>query len=494
MSYDLAQDLFAKLQRRSLAYHSRTTVGEAITRVSADSWSVHKLFITLVFHPANALLAIGLMLLVMLHVNVILTAIAIAAAPVMVAGSLLVGRRMREVSERQRSLEGRMRAHVHQVLTGMPVVQAFNREREEELRFRTFAGESVRAQQRSTIVAGINTLASGLGATVGNAMVLWVGAHQVLAGRLTIGELLVFVAYLASLQGQMKHLAAMYPAVQTLNASIERIFDVLQTAPEVEERPGAVPMPGVRGEVCFDDVTFAYDRDRPILRGVSLKVDPGQTIALVGPTGAGKSTLVSLVPRFLDPTAGRVLIDGRDIRDVQLVSLRRQVALVLQEPFLLPHTIADNIAYGRHGASRAEVEAAAHAANAHQFISRLPNGYDTVIGERGATLSGGERQRIAIARALLKDAPILILDEPTSALDTRTEALIMDALRNLFRGRTTFIIAHRLATIQHADRIVVLRDGVIAEIGTHEELLRSGGLYAGYARAPLAGSPETLAS
>ncbi len=336
MAYDLAQDLFAKLQKRSLVYHSRVGVGENITRVCADCWSVHKLVNALLFESAHSLVTIALMLFVMLQVNVVLTAAAFAAAPVIVAGSLLAGRRLRGVAERQRVLEGRMRAHVHQVLLGMPVVQAFTREQDEEVRFRTLANDSVRAQQHGTIVAGVNTLASGLGATIGNAIVLLMGAHQVIVGQLTIGELLVFVAYLASLQQPITHLAGIYPAVQTLRPSIERLDEVLQTEPEVAERPGAKPLPKVRGEIRFEAVNFGYEPGLLLLRDVSFKVEPGQTIAFVGATGAGKSTLVSLVPRFLDPTSGRVLVDQHDVRDVTLASLRPQVALVLQEPFLFP--------------------------------------------------------------------------------------------------------------------------------------------------------------
>jgi ATP-binding cassette subfamily B protein/subfamily B ATP-binding cassette protein MsbA len=492
IAYDLAQNIFAKLQRRSLIYHSRISVGETITRITSDCWSVHNLFNTLVFQPAHASIAIALMLTFMLQINLVLTAVALAAAPVIVAGSLVVAQRMRAVTETRRRLEGRMRAHVHQIVSGMPVVQAFTREEQEEQRFRAFASESVRAQQRGTLVAGFNTLVSSLGAILGNAIVLLMGAHEVLAGRLTIGDLLVFVAYVTSLHGQMRHFALIYPTVRTLGPSIDRLDEVLQSGPEVVERPGAPPLPEARGEVCFEGVSFLYDFDRPILREVSFTVEPGQTVAIVGPSGVGKSTLVSFIPRFVDPATGRVLIDGLDVREVQLASLRQQVALVLQEPFLFPRTIAENIAYARPDASRAQVEAVAHAANAHTFISRLPDGYDTVIGERGATLSVGERQRISLARALLKDARILILDEPTSGLDAETEALIVDALRKLASRRTTFIVAHRLATIRHADRIMVMWNGTIAESGTHDELIRAGGIYAGYARAPRARTPEPL--
>jgi len=247
---------------------------------------------------------------------------------------------------------------------------------------------------------------------------------------------------------------------------------------EVADKPGAMALSSVRGHVQFQDVTFGYERDRPILRQVSLEVCPGETLAIVGATGEGKSTLVSLVPRFFDPWQGRVLVDGGDVRDVQLKSLRRHIAIVLQEPFLFPVSVADNITYGVPRATMAEVEAAARAANAHEFIMRLPDGYQTVIGERGATLSGGERQRVSIARALLKNAPILILDEPTSALDVETEDALLQALDRLTQGRSTFLIAHRLSTVRRAHRIVVLKDGQIAESGTHAELLKLGQLYA----------------
>jgi ATP-binding cassette subfamily B protein/subfamily B ATP-binding cassette protein MsbA len=303
--------------------------------------------------------------------------------------------------------------------------------------------------------------------------------------------MLVFVAYLGSLQSQIRILARTYPSLQDLSARIRRVDEILQTAPEVADRPGAVALPRVAGEIVFEDVGFAYEPGRPVLKGVSFRAAPGETLALVGPTGAGKSTLVSLIPRFFDPVSGRVLIDGHDLREVRLASLRRQVAIVLQEPFLFPISVAENIAYGRPDAAMAEIEAAARAANAHDFITRLPDGYATVLGERGGSLSGGERQRLSIARAILKDAPILILDEPTSALDAETEHLVIDALRRLMAGRTTLIIAHRLSTVRRADRVMVIRDGSTAEIGTHQELMRLGGLYARYIRLQQLPQAET---
>jgi ATP-binding cassette subfamily B protein/subfamily B ATP-binding cassette protein MsbA len=318
----------------------------------------------------------------------------------------------------------------------------------------------------------------GLATTVGAAGILWIGAHRVMDDRLTVGSLLVFLAYLASLYSPLETLFYAPATIQGAAGSARRVLEVLDTDREVTDRPGAVALGRARGHVQVEAVTFGYEPGRPVLREVSLEARPGEVVAIVGATGAGKTTLVSLIPRFFDPWAGCVRIDGRDVRELQLRSVREQVALLLQEPFLFPMTIAENIAYGRPGAARDEIEAAARAARAHEFIERLPARYDTVVGERGATLSGGERQRVAIARALLKDAPILILDEPTSALDAETESLILEALERLMRGRTVLIIAHRLSTVRRADRIVVLEDGMVREAGTHEALLGRNGIYA----------------
>jgi ATP-binding cassette subfamily B protein/subfamily B ATP-binding cassette protein MsbA len=335
--------------------------------------------------------------------------------------------------------------------------------------------------QRGALLKSTYGLVNGLTTTAGTAFVLYFGGQRVLSGALSVGSLLVFLAYVRSMMSASRGLLGIYGSLKATEASIDRVLEVLDAGEGIWDAPGAKPLPtpptGVRGHVRLEGVTFGYEPGRPVLRDLTLDVSQGETIALVGSTGAGKSTLVSLIPRFFDPWEGRVSLDGVDARSVQLASLRAQVSLVLQEPFLLPLTVAENIAYGCPGASRNEIVAAAAAANADEFIRQLPDGYDTVLGERGATMSGGQRQRLAIARALLKNAPVLILDEPTSALDAETEALVLEALERLMKGRTTLIIAHRLSTIRNADRIVVLDDGAIVETGTHTELLKDGCLY-----------------
>jgi ATP-binding cassette subfamily B protein/subfamily B ATP-binding cassette protein MsbA len=396
----------------------------------------------------------------------------------MVAASFLVGRPLQAAAKLRRELESRIQAHIQQTLSGIPVVQAFVQEEREQERFEGFAQAAIQVQQRSTLLGSINSFGSGLITTLGFGVVLWLAARHVLEGRLTLGSIFVFIGYLGGLEEQMKTLARTPAGLRSLNANVERVMDGLLAQPEIPEKPAAMVLARSQGQVRLENVSFGYEPNRPVLRGVSLEARPGQVLAIVGSTGAGKSTLVSLIPRFIDPWQGRVLVDGQDVHDVQLESLRRQIALVLQEPYLLPCSIAENIAYGRPEATPAEIEAAAMAANAAPFIQALPEGYQTIIGERGATLSGGERQRLSIARALLKDAPILILDEPTSALDPETEAQLLQALDRLMAGRTTFIIAHRLSTVRRAERILVLQDGQIAESGTHGQLLAQGGVYA----------------
>jgi ATP-binding cassette subfamily B protein len=478
MVYDLAADLFARVQRRSLVDHSRRPIGDTLARVADDSWCVHTVVDELLFTPAHLIVTMGGVIFVLVQLSASLTVIALAVAPLMAIASVMLGRPIRVAADQRREIQVEIQSHVQRTLAGIQVVKAFSLEGRQQRRFDDLARAAIRSQVRVSYADALDSLGSGFVAAVGLGAILLVGAHQVIGGTLTIGSLLVFIAYVQLLQSQLQGCTGIYTKLQEARASVDRVTEVLDVAGEVREDRRALDVGVVRGHVSFEGVTFGYEPGRPVLRGVSLEASPGRKLAIVGATGAGKSTLVSLVPRFFDPDQGRVLLDGHDLRGLRLSTVRGAVALVLQESFLFPFSIAENIAYGRPDANRAEVVAAARAANAHQFIERLPDGYDTVVGERGATLSGGERQRIAIARALLKDAPILILDEPTSALDAQTEASLLTALDRLMAGRTTLIIAHRLSTIRTADEIVVLEHGRITERGDHQTLLRNSGTYA----------------
>jgi ATP-binding cassette, subfamily B, bacterial len=469
--YDLSVHLFDHLQRLSLRFHDRKRVGDLIRRITSDTGFLRTLLQDALLPTGTALFTLAGMFMIMWRMNPVLSLIAVAVVPLMALAFVIYARRMLERSYAQETAEGRIYSAVEQTLTAIPAVQAFAQERRHAETLRTNTATALQAAVAAADVDVRFRIVVGLATALGTAAVLWLGAHQVLQGHLTLGGLLVFLAYQASFYAPLSALMSASSTVQTAAGSAVRVMEILDTDEAVDERADAVTLTQVRGRVQLDGLRFGYEPDKPVLDGVTLTIEPGQTLALVGASGAGKSTLVSLILRLFDPWQGRVLLDGHDIRGVTLDSLRGQIAIVLQEPFLFPLSVADNIAYGRPGAPRAQIEAAARAANAHAFIERLPEGYDTVIAERGAALSGGERQRIAIARALLRNAPILILDEPTSALDAQTEGEVMEALRRLMQGRTTLIIAHRFSTIGAASSIAVLDAGRLTEVGSFETLM-----------------------
>jgi ATP-binding cassette subfamily B protein/subfamily B ATP-binding cassette protein MsbA len=481
MMYDLGARLFDHLQHLSLRFHSQQQTGDLVRRVATDSTCIQGLVMGVFLNLLNSLVSLVAMFLVMWQLNPTLSLIALSVAPLLVVLIPIFNQPMTERTYQHQQIEGEIMALSEQTLTALPIVQAFCREEYEDRRFHSLSQRALKAYLRAILAQSQFKVGVGAATAVGTAAIMLLGGFQVLDGSLTVGSLLVFLNYLVSLYAPMETLAYISSGFATAAASARRVLEVLETKKEVWDAPRAIPLPtlaaGVRGHVCLEEVSFGYEPGYPILQDISLEAYPGETIALIGATGAGKSTLVSLIPRFFDPWQGRVLFDGVDVREVQLKSLRSQVALVLQEPFLLPLTVGQNIAYGCPEARHEEIVAAARAANAEEFIQRLPQGYDTVIGERGAMLSGGQKQRLAIARALLKDAPVLILDEPTSALDAQTEALLLEALERLMVGRTTFIIAHRLSTVQRADRIVVLERGQVVESGTHQALLDTRGFY-----------------
>lgn len=481
MVYDLAADLFDRLQRLSLRFHARSHIGDSLSRLTGDTYCVYRACDALLVTPARQLLTIAMIATVGFFLDPALTFIVLASTPVLAAIAVWFGPRLKERRRLTREAQARVMSHVQQTLSALPVVQAFTAESRSRKRYDLLAADSAVAQRRGAVLKDGMALVSGVTTRIGLAIVLFAGGRQVLAGTMTVGSLLVFLQYARSLQGAFQKLFQTYGELRTNEASVDRVLGILHNEDRVTEAADAIPLARaagtIRGRIAFENVSFGYETNQPVLTDLSLIVEPGECVALVGRTGAGKSTLVSMVPRFFDPVSGRVTFDGVDVRRLALSSLREQVALVLQQPFLMPISIAANIAYGVPDASRERIIAAAREAGADSFVGRLPEGYDTVIGERGATLSGGEKQRIAIARALLSDAAVVILDEPTSALDVETERAVMTALDRLTVGRTTFIIAHRLSTARRADRVVVIDQGQVVEQGSHEHLIGRRGAY-----------------
>ena len=484
MTYSLAADLFAHLQRMSVLFHTRRPVGDLISRVTGDSWCVNTLVTDALVPALQSLVTLVAMFVVMWNLQPTLTLLALGVAPFFVIVIKVLGGPLKDRNREQRDLEGSMMSIVEQSLSAVPAVQAFAREEHEVRRFRSYADRTVVAYVRTTVAGLWFELSAGLVTTIGTAAVIYIGADLALRGELTAGTIIVFISYLSSLYDPLDAITHTTQTIQGAAAEADRVSEILETEPAIRDRPHAREAK-VTGPIRYEDVTFGYELGRPVLQHVTFEASPGDVVAIVGATGAGKTTLMNLLIRFFDPWSGRITIDGVDLRDVRQRSLRQQIAIVLQDPFIFPLSIADNIAYGRPEASRAAIEVAARDAGAHDFIVGLPAGYDAIVGERGATLSGGEQQRLSIARAFLKDSPVLILDEPTAALDAHTEATLLQALDRLMQGRISFVIAHRLSTIRRATCILVLDHGRIAESGTHEELLGANGLYAALYRRQL---------
>jgi ATP-binding cassette, subfamily B, bacterial len=473
MVYDVAADLYDKLQARSLAHRHERPLGDALNRLFGDSWSLYTISYTLLTVPLQHGLTVVAIGIVAWNTEPTLTMIAVGVVPVATVASYILAQWLRGLALNEARLTSEIMAFVQQTLSVIPLIQTFSATSHTRKVYRGLAERGVDIAGRAALVNQGVLLVGGLTVAGATSAVLVVGGLKVLSGEITLGVLVVFLAYLKTINHSVEACLTAMAKVIAANAGLRRVCEVLEEDPGIADAPDAVPYvkPSARaGRITFESVSFGYAGRGPVLDRIDLEIEPGQTVALVGPSGGGKSTLVSMIPRFFDPAAGRILIDGQDLRSLTLSSVRAQISVVLQEPFLLPMSVADNIAYDPKDYSRDEAVAAAVAAGAHDFIRTLPEGFDTMVGESGATLSGGQKQLIAISRALLKDAPILILDEPTSALDVETEAEVMRGMRKLMEHRTTIIVAHRLSTIRAADRILLVRDGQIRELQSLAEI------------------------
>lgn len=469
--HQLRCDVSDHVHRLSLAYHDRSKVGDSLYRIAYDTHAAQSLLTNALVPMATAAATLAGIVLIMLRLDLWLALATVATMPIFWRLIHRFGQSIERHSQRYHEQETRLVSAVQESLSSIRIVKAFTQEPAVAAAFDELGQSSRTMNQRLTAVQLLFSAGIGLTMAAGTAVVVWLGSQAALAGRLSVGDILVFLAYLGMIYQPLNSFSQGTNIYHLARAQLQRVFELLDTPVDVADRSGALQPAEVRGRLELCEVEFGYSPDRSVLRGINLSIEPGQVVGLVGRTGGGKSTLAALLLRFFDPTSGRVLLDGCDFRDLKLAWLRRQISVVLQDAVLFSTTIAENIAVGRPDASREEIEEAARQAQADEFIRALPDGYDTLLGERGVNLSGGQRQRLAIARAFLKDAPILILDEPTSALDSQTEACLLESLERLMRGRTTVIIAHRMSTLNRADVVLVLDEGRIVEQGGREELL-----------------------
>jgi ABC-type multidrug transport system fused ATPase/permease subunit len=475
--YSLRARLLAHLQDLPLRHHIATRTADSVYRLDADAHCVDDLVIGGVFPLTAAVLNLGVMFVVLVYLDPALGLLSVAVVPALYLCLRYYARTMTDRAGEVKALESTLIDRAFEILSSVAAVKSFARERHERTRYSQSGDEAMRARLSLTWQESLFSVTVTAVTLAGTALVLIVGGLHVLDGRLTVGGLLVVIAYLAAVYNPISAIAHTTGSLQQALVSARRVSEIFALTPEPFDAPGALDASAVAGHVRFESVGFSYDGSRQVLDDVSFEAHPGELVALVGTTGAGKTTIASLLPRFFEPTHGRVLVDEVDISRYSLRSLRERIALVPQQPVLFGGTVADNIRYGRLQATDEEVHVAAHAAQLHDVIAQLPQGYETVVAEGGATISGGERQRLGIARALVKNAPILILDEPTSSLDALSEAAVFEALRRLRRNRTTIVIAHRLSTIRHATRILVLQEGRLLAQGTHDELMGTNVLY-----------------
>jgi ATP-binding cassette subfamily B protein len=479
--HDLSVDVFDKLQQLSLAFYSKNKLGELLQRVSGDVYVVYSLVAQILIPVITSLAALLAMFYVMARINLALACLSIAVVPALGLLLFFFNKPMSDSTVDEYSLLGQLSAFLQQSLSSIKIIQAYTQESYTKEQFETHSLEYSKSYVLSTRISTTYVVLTGVITSVVGAGVVGLGAYKGLNGQISVGDLFVFLGYIAALFGPVNSLSTTVGTAVKLGARGRRIFEILGSNDVIHDAPTAREIEHLQGEVEFRNVTFGYGQPgeaRPILTDFNLKVQAGQVVAIVGPTGAGKTSIISLLLRFYDPWQGEVLFDGEPLTDISLHSLRNNVSLVLQDSFIFPVSLAENIAFGNPDASLAEIIEAAKTAQAHDFIMRLPQGYQTVASEAGVSLSGGEKQRISLARAFLRQTPILILDEPTSALDVHTETKIFQALAEYSRGKTVFIVSHRLSTIRQADVIITIKDGVLAEQGTHDDLLQLGNVYA----------------